>query len=162
MDYLSDEEEATPAPIFKPSLPEAAATQHVKVDSSDMSSDNLNTPTPYKYSLRDYDLFRALTRTMACTTKEQLEAVLSTKITQENLCKVIFGHENIKILVQQELQFAKEQNIGLTELVLKLWLGVNIDDETLLKAILFGKNNGLSDALVLSIAPLGTTIQRSY
>jgi hypothetical protein len=33
---------------------------------------------------------------------------------------------------------------------------MEIDDEALLKAILFGKNNGLSDALVLAIAPLGT------
>jgi hypothetical protein len=58
-------------------------------------------------------------------------------------------------LVKEELKYAKEQNIGLTELILKLWLGLEVDDEALLKALLFGKNNGLSDALILSIAPLG-------
>jgi hypothetical protein len=98
---------------------------------------------------------------MSDTTKEQLDAVLSTKITQRNLCKTIFGYDNVKVLVQQELQYAKQQNIGLTELILKLWLGSDIDDEVFLKAILFGKNNGLSDALVLSLAPLGIPFSRN-
>jgi hypothetical protein len=62
----------------------------------------------------------------------------------------------IREVVKRELEYVKSLNIGLSELILKLWLGVEIDDEALLKAILFGKNNGLSDALVVAIAPLGT------
>ena len=152
VEYLSDGEEATPPPIFKPSAePEPVRKQSV----SDTSSDHLDSPTPYKNSLKDYDLFRGLTKTMSQATKEHLETVLSTKLTQQNLCKIFFGYDNVKVLVQQELQYAQQQNIGLTELMLKLWLGLDIDDEALLKAILFGKNNGLSDALVLAIAPLG-------
>jgi hypothetical protein len=152
VEYLSDGEEATPSPIFKPSTkPEPVRKQSV----SDTSSDHLDSPTPYKNSLKDYDLFRGLTKTMSQASKEHLETVLSTKITQQNLCKTFFGCDNVKVLVQQELQYAQQQNIGLTELMLKLWLGLDIDDEALLKAILFGKNNGLSDALVLAIAPLG-------
>jgi hypothetical protein len=87
--------------------------------------------------------------------KERLETVLTAKLTQENICKLFFGYNNVKILVREELHYARELNIGLTELVLKLWLGSDIDDEALLKAILFGKNNGLSDALVLTLSPLG-------
>lgn len=68
---------------------------------------------------------------------------------------MVFGYENVKELIQEELDFARKLNIGLSELALKLWLGEDVDDEALLKAILFGKNNGLSDALILSIAPLG-------
>jgi hypothetical protein len=64
----------------------------------------------------------------------------------------------IRDVVKRELEYVKSLNIGLSELILKLWLGMEIDDEALLKAILFGKNNGLSDALVLTIAPLGRSI----
>ena len=155
MEYVSDGEAATPSPIFKPSTkPEPVRKQSV----SDTSSDHLDSPTPYKNSLKDYNLFRGLTKTMSHANKEHLGTVLSTKLTQQNICKIFFGYENVKLLVQQELQYSRQLNIGLTELMLKLWLGLDIDDETLLKAILFGKNNGLSDALVLAIAPLGMTI----
>ena len=75
---------------------------------------------------------------------------------------MVFGYNNVKDLIQGELDFARKQNIGLSELVLKLWLGDEIDDEALLKAILFGKNNGLSDALILSVAPLGMTCLRCF
>ena len=155
VEYLSDGEESTPSPIIKTSpKPEPVRKQSV----SDTSSDHLDSPAPYKYSLKDYDLFRGLTKTMSQASREHLETVLSTKLTQQNLCKIFFGYDNVKVLVQQELQYARQQNIGLTELMLKLWLGLDIDDEALLKAILFGKNNGLSDALVLAIAPLGMVL----
>ena len=105
--------------------------------------------------MKEYDLFRGLTRKLASRNKDHLDAVIATKLTQQNICKMVFGYNNIRELIQDELDLAQKQNIGLSELVLKLWLGVDIDDEALLKAILFGKNNGLSDALILSVAPLG-------
>jgi hypothetical protein len=121
----------------------------------------MGSPTPYKHSLKDYDLFRGLTRKLACKNKDHLDAVIATKLTQQNICKMVFGYDNVRELIQEELDFTRKLNIGLSELALKLWLGEDIDDEALLKAILFGKNNGLSDALILSIAPLGMMFPES-
>jgi hypothetical protein len=139
VEYLSDEEEEA-SPMYKP---------------PPSKEEGLDSPTPYKHSLRDYDLFRDLTRQMTKGSKERLETVLATKLNQRNVANAIFGME-IRDVMKRELEYVKGLNIGLSELILKLWLGMEIDDEALLKAILFGKNNGLSDALVLAVAPLGT------
>lgn len=145
----SDGEEETPSPAF----------QQEKLNGKVDDEITLDDPTPYRHSLRDYNLFRNLTKQMARQSKELLDGIMSTRLTQRNICKAFFGYDNIRILVQKEMQYAREQAIDLTELVFKLWLGLDIDDETLLKALIFGKNNGLSDSLVLSLAPLGTTLQ---
>ena len=142
VEYLSDEEEASP--ISKPAPPLSR-------------DDGLDSPTPYKHSLRDYDLFRDLTRRMSRESKERLDVVLSTQLNQRNVVEALFGME-IRDVVKRELEYVKSLNMGLSELILKLWLGIEIDDEALLKAILFGKHNGLSDALILSLAPLGTCL----
>ena len=114
-----------------------------------------DSPTPYRNSLKDYDLFRSLTKKMVHVDKDQLEVVLSTNLSQFTICKAFFGYDNVRKLVEEELYHAKQANIGLTELLLKLWMGSNIEDESLLKAILFGKTNGLAESLVISLAPLG-------
>lgn len=145
VEYLSDDEEEEASPMYQPAPPQSA------------QDGGLDSPTPYKHSLRDYDLFRDLTRRMSRESKERLEFVLSTKLDQRNVADALFGME-IRDVVKRELEFVRSLNIGLSELILKLWLGKEIDDEALLKAILFGKNNGLSDALVLTIAPLGTSL----
>jgi hypothetical protein len=151
-EVFSDAEEVTPSPMYKPAVSSPPTTTKMAyVEDSAVAPDS---PTPYKRSLRDYDAFRSLTKKMVGT-KERVETILTAKLTQENICKLFFGYNNVKILVREELHYARELNIGLTELVLKLWLGSDIDDEALLKAILFGKNNGLSDALVLTLSPLG-------
>jgi hypothetical protein len=150
-EVFSDAEEVTPSPIYKPAISSPPTPKTEYVGDSTIAPDS---PTPYKQSLRDYNAFRGLSKKMVGN-KERLETVLTAKLTQENICKLFFGYNNVKILVREELHYARELNIGLTELVLKLWLGSDIDDEALLKAILFGKNNGLSDALVLTLSPLG-------
>lgn len=139
VEYISDEEEEV-SPLYKP---------------PPTKEGGLDSPTPYKHSLRDYDLFRDLTRQMTRGSKERLETVLATKLNQRTVANALFGME-IREVVKRELEYVKSLNIGLSELILKLWLGMEIDDEALLKAIIFGKNNGLSDALVVAIAPLGT------
>jgi hypothetical protein len=156
VEYMSDGEEETPSP-YHSAVAEQSPHPPVRGSSSSEGTpiDHMGSPTPYKHSLKDYDLFRGLTRKLACRNKDHLDAVIATKLTQQNICKMVFGYENVKELIQEELDFARKLNIGLSELALKLWLGEDVDDEALLKAILFGKNNGLSDALILSIAPLG-------
>jgi hypothetical protein len=142
--YVSDGEDITPSP-------------GLKGETETMSEEEpaLDSPTPYRNSLKDYDLFRSLTKKMGLVDKDQLEMVLATNLTQFTICKAFFGYENVSKLVEEELQYAKQANIGLTELLLKLWMGSNIEDEALLKAILFGKTNGLAESLVISLAPLG-------
>jgi hypothetical protein len=161
VEYMSDGEEETPSP-YHSAVAEQSPPAPVKGPSSSEGTpiDHMGSPTPYKHSLKDYDLFRGLTRKLACRNKDHLDAVIATKLTQQNICKMVFGYDNVRELIQEELDFARKLNIGLSELALKLWLGEDIDDEALLKAILFGKNNGLSDALILSIAPLGMTLSR--
>lgn len=158
VEYMSDGEEETPSP-YQSAVAEQSPHQAVRSSSSeDSPNDHMGSPTPYKRSLKDYDLFCGLTRKLVSRNKDHLDAVIATKLTQQNICKMVFGYDNVRELIQDELAFVRKQNIGLSELALKLWLGEDIDDEALLKAILFGKNNGLSDALILSIAPLGTTL----
>jgi hypothetical protein len=153
VEYLSDGAETTPSPLHEAGpTPETVPS---KAKGSIASSSDGGSPTPYKKSLKEYDLFRGLTKKMEKDSKENLENVLAAKLTQKNICETFFGYDSVKIIVKEELKYARAQNIGLTELLLKLWLGMEIDDEALLKALLFGKNNGLSDALILSIAPLG-------
>jgi hypothetical protein len=155
-EYLSDGDDPTPPTVLESVAPLQTALKESKILSEeDSSSDRTSSPTPYKDSLTDYEVFRGLGKKMAGMIQIHLDVLLATKLTQHNLCKAVFGYENIKQLIQEELKYARKYNSGLTELVLKLWLGLDIDDETLLKAILFGKSNGLSDALVLSVAPLG-------
>jgi hypothetical protein len=156
VEYMSDGEEETPSP-YQSAVAEQSPPAPVKGSSSSEGTpiDHMGSPTPYKHSLKDYDLFRGLTRKLACRNKDHLDAVIATKLTQQNICKMVFGYDNVRELIQEELDFTRKLNIGLSELALKLWLGEDIDDEALLKAILFGKNNGLSDALILSVAPLG-------
>ena len=148
--YLSDGDERTPSPVFKSST----VIEPVGFIASEEEA-QLDSPTPYRNSLKDYDLFRNLTKKMMQANKDQLEVVLSTKLTQFTICKAFFGHESVRKLLDEEMHYAKQANIGLTELLLKLWVGAHIEDEALLKAILFGKNNGLSESLVISLAPLG-------
>jgi hypothetical protein len=161
VEYMSDGEEETPSP-YHSAMAEQSPPAPIKGSSSSEGTpiDHMGSPTPYKHSLKDYDLFRGLTRKLACKNKDHLDAVIATKLTQQNICKMVFGYDNVRELIQEELDFTRKLNIGLSELALKLWLGEDIDDEALLKAILFGKNNGLSDALILSIAPLGMTLSR--
>lgn len=155
VDYLSDGEEPTPSPVFNP---QPAPPKPVTRDSSD-SDIRLDSPTPYKHSLRDYDLFRSLSRKMSQGSKERLDLLMSTNpLSQKSICKAFFGFDSASQLIQEELKYANELNIGLSELLLKLWLGKEVDDESLLKAILFGKTNGLSDTLVMSLAPLGIVL----
>jgi len=148
--YLSDGDERTPSPVFKSST----AIEPVEFITSGGELP-LDSPSLYRNSLKDYDLFRNLTKKMMQANKDQLEVVLSTKLTQFTLCKAFFGYESVRKLLDEEMHHAKQANIGLTELLLKLWVGADIEDEALLKAILFGKNNGLSESLVISLAPLG-------
>jgi len=151
--YLSDGDERTPSPVLKSST--AIAPVEFIPSGEDVP---LDSPSPYRNSLKDYDLFRNLTKKMMQANKDQLEVVLSTKLTQFTLCKAFFGYESVRKLLDDEIRYAKQANIGLTELLLKLWVGADIEDEALLKAILFGKNNGLSESLVISLAPLGTKL----
>lgn len=152
-DYVEDTQEATPSPLFK-----SEPKDKPSVQSSPDSDIPLDSPTPYKHSLREYDLFRSLTKKMSQGSKERLEKLMSTKpLTQKNICKAFFGFSSIVQLLEEELNYAKELNIGLSELILTLWLGKDLDDESLLRAILFGKTNGLADSLILSVAPLGIT-----
>jgi hypothetical protein len=149
VEYLSDAEEDTPSPVLN-----LQAEKPVSRDSGDI---DLDSQTPYKHSLKHYDLFRGLTKKMACENKERLDALMGTKpLTQKNICMAFFGYDSITQLVQAELAHVKAQSIGLSELLLKLWLGKEIDDEALLKAILFGKSNGLADSLILTLSPLGS------
>ena len=162
VEYLSDGDEATQSP-YQSAVAEQSPAPAVRFGSSEGTpSDYIGSPTPFKQSLKDYDLFRGLTRKLASRNKDHLDAVIATKLTQKNLCKMVFGYDNVKELIEEELDHARKQNIGLSELGLKLWLGEDIDDEALLKAILFGKSNGLSDALILSIAPLGITYSTNF
>jgi hypothetical protein len=150
VNYVDDGHEVTPSPIFKTPSEEPVAQNSTDSDIP------LDSPTPYKNSLRDYDLFRSLTKKMALGSKERLDVLMSTKpLTQKNICRAFFGYNNIVELLENELTYLTEHNIGLSELILNLWLGKEVDDEALLRAILFGKTNGMADSLILSIAPLG-------